>query len=369
MISSSWSVTGICNLMAQATLRGRRKRNDESTYMTARFKNKNKNLDGRKDGLLKPMMAWGEPIRAWIAVRQRKKKKPRFLYWAAYNAFSTRWSARVLLNRNGNTLVLQKGKTDRYEIIVWSNIGIGNIPRFPTCSAELPSSHHFLLPHLMYLWLHELVSLHLARWQILWHRRSPLILGSICLKPFSCSSMLWPWHRLAIHLHPRYRSSCIYGNSTRGSEDRDRLLQGSMKRKTFDWRGKIGYVGWYAHCKYNWGSGEASLATYCMLPRSSGGSASRPKQQSLAKFMRPGNGRGTERVWSGRCWALSTFFGGVLLEPTKGYTEREREQPENCWHRTGYVGTRVLPNWWNKYCLAVDSNLSLSTTVVYGYKR
>ena len=45
--------------MTQATLRGRRERNVESTNMTARFKNKNKNLDGRKEGLLKPMMAWG----------------------------------------------------------------------------------------------------------------------------------------------------------------------------------------------------------------------------------------------------------------------------------------------------------------------
>lgn len=180
--------------------------------------------------------------------------------------------------------------------------------------------------------------------------------------------MLWPWHRLAIHLHPRYRTSCIYGNSTRGSEDRDRLLQGSMKKKTFDWRGKIGYVAWYAHCKYNWGSGEFSLATYRMLPRSSGGSASRPKQQSLAKFMRTGNGKGTKRVGSGRCWALSTFFGGVLLEPTKGITERERERAARellALHRLR--GNEDLPNRWNKYYLAVDSNLSLSTTVVYGY--
>ena len=105
-----------------------------------------------------------------------------------------------------------------------------------------------------------------------------------------------------------------------------------------------------------------------MLPRSSGGSASRPKQQSLAKFMRTGNGKGTKRVGSGRCWALSTFFGGVLLEPTKGITERERERAARellALHRLR--GNEDLPNRWNKYYLAVDSNLSLSTTVVYGY--
>ena len=78
----------------------------------------------------------------------KEKEKATFPLLGSPQCLSTLLSARVLLNRNWNTLVLQKGKTDRYEIIVWSNIGIGYIPRFPTCSAELPSSHHFLLPHL-----------------------------------------------------------------------------------------------------------------------------------------------------------------------------------------------------------------------------
>lgn len=48
------------------------------------------------------------------------------------------------------------------------------------------------------------------------------------------------------------------------------------------------------------------------------------------------------RDWGvGDAGLYQLFLGGVLLEPTKRITEREREQPENCWHCPGYMGTRI----------------------------
>ena len=82
----------------------------------------------------------------------------------------------------------------------------------------------------------------------------------------------------------------------------------------------------------------------------------------------------------GDCWSLSFFFflflflggwgggGLVLLEPTEEITEGERAVRELlAWHRLR--GNGNIPNRRNKYYFAVDSNLSLSSTVVYGYKR
>lgn len=83
------------------------------------------------------------------------------------------------------------------------------------------------------------------------------------------------------------------------------------------------------------------------------------------------------REWGvGDAGLYQLFFWRVLLEPTKGTTEMEREcvcvresaaRKLLASHRLR--GNGDFPNRWNKYYLAVDSNLSLSTTVVYVYKR
>lgn len=78
----------------------------------------------------------------------------------------------------------------------------------------------------------------------------------------------------------------------------------------------------------------------------------------------------------GDCWSLSFFFvfgggekgGLVLLEPTEGIIEGERAVRKLlAWHRLR--GNGNIPNRRNKYYFAIGSNLSLSSTVVYGYKR
>lgn len=53
------------------------------------------------------------------------KEKATFALLGSTQRLSTCWDARVLLEHDGNTLVHGKRKTDRYEKVFWSNIGMG----------------------------------------------------------------------------------------------------------------------------------------------------------------------------------------------------------------------------------------------------
>lgn len=78
--------------------------------------------------------------------------------------------------------------------------------------------------------------------------------------------------------------------------------------------------------------------------------------------MQTGNIIVTKRVGSRRCWALSTFFKGGFIRANKG-NHRERAVRELlASHRL--CGNGDFPDRRNKYYHVVDSNLSLSTTVV-----
>lgn len=65
----------------------------------------------------------GEPKRGMNCGETKGKAKATFALLGSTQRLS--WDARVLLEHDGNALVLGKRRTDRYEKVVWSNIGMG----------------------------------------------------------------------------------------------------------------------------------------------------------------------------------------------------------------------------------------------------
>lgn len=66
-----------------------------------------------------------EPKRGMNCGETKGKEKATFALLGSTQRLSTCWDARVLLEHDGNTWVHGKRKTDRYEKVFWSNIGMG----------------------------------------------------------------------------------------------------------------------------------------------------------------------------------------------------------------------------------------------------
>ena len=67
----------------------------------------------------------GEPKRVINCGETKGKAEAALALLGSTQRLSTRWDARVLLEHDGDTLVLAKRRTDRYEKVVWSNTGMG----------------------------------------------------------------------------------------------------------------------------------------------------------------------------------------------------------------------------------------------------
>lgn len=67
----------------------------------------------------------GEPNRGMNCGETKGKAEATLALLGSTQRLSTHWDARVLLEHDGNTSVLGKRTTDRYEKVIWSNTGMG----------------------------------------------------------------------------------------------------------------------------------------------------------------------------------------------------------------------------------------------------